>query len=100
MAFNGAYLKLLVSGGPDHPNIWSYKTDDAAATVDTANYFSLALPMGLKIYDLVLRTTVANLNLSNEAYGTQGFHVVNAASASAGTIDAADAVALSGTDTD
>lgn len=100
MAFNGAYLKLLVPGGPDHPNIWSYKTDDAAAAVDSANYFANGLALGMKIYDLILRTTVTNLGLSNEAYSTQGFHVVNAASASAGTIDVADAVALSGTDTD
>jgi hypothetical protein len=98
MAFNGAYLKLLVSGGPDHPNMWSYKTADAAATLDTADYFVDAIPMGLKIYDLILRTTVSNLNASNEAYGTQGLHVVNAKSATA--IDVADAVALSGTDTD
>lgn len=100
MAFDGRYLKLLVSGGPDHPNIWSYKTADAAATVDTANYFSSALDQGMRIYDLILRTTVSNLGASNEAYSTQGFHVVNAASVSAGTIDVADAVALSGSDTD
>lgn len=98
MAFNGDYLKLLVPGGDGHPNIWSYKTDDAAATVDTADYFLNALPYGMKLYDLVLRTTVSNLGASNEAYGTQGFHVVNAQTSSA--IDVADAVALSGTDTD
>lgn len=98
MAFNGAYLKCLVPGGPDHPNIWSYKTADAAATVDTADYFVDAIPHGMKIYDLILRTTVTNLGASNEAYSTQGLHVVNAKSAT--SIDAADAVALSGTDTD
>lgn len=98
MAFNGAYLKLLVPGGPDHPNIWSYKTADAAATLDTADYFVDGIPMGMKIYDLILRTTVSNLGASNEAYSTQGLHVVNAKSATA--IDVADAVALSGTDTD
>lgn len=100
MAFDGTYLKLLVPGGSDHPNIWSYKTADAAATVDTANYFATALESGMKIYDLILRTTVTNLGASNEAYSTQGLHVVSASDRSAGTIDVADAVALSGTDTD
>lgn len=100
MAFNGSYLKLLVPGGPDFPNIWSYKTADAAADVDTANYFADALDHGMKVYDLILRTTVSNLGASNEAFSTSGFHVVNAASRSAGTIDVADTVALSGTDTD
>lgn len=100
MAFNGAYLKLLVPGGPDHPNIWSYKTADAAATVDTANYFADALPMGMKIYDRIIRTTVTNLGASNEAFSTSGDHVVNAANAAAGTIDVADTVAFSGADTD
>lgn len=100
MAFNGAYLKCLIPGGPDHPSLWSYKTADTAATVDTANYFADALPMGMRIYDLILRTTVSNLGASNEGYSTQGFHVINAANVTAGTIDAADAVALSGTDTD
>jgi hypothetical protein len=98
MAFDGAYLKLLVAGGNGHPNIWSYKTADAAATVDTADYFVNAIGMGMRLYDLILRTTVTNLGASNEAYSTQGFHVINAQTLTA--IDAADAVALSGTDTD
>lgn len=100
MAFDGAYLKLLVGGGPDHPNIWSYKTADAAATVDTANYFADALDMGVKAYDVILRTTVSNLGASNEAFSSSGLHVVNAANESAGTIDVADSVDLAGTDSD
>lgn len=100
MAFDGAYLKLMVAGGDDHPNFWSYKTADAAAAVDSANYFANGLAFGLKAYDLILRTTVTNLGASNEAFANSGFHVVNAADAAAGTIDVADAVALSGTDTD
>lgn len=100
MAFDGAYLKLLVAGGSDHPNIWSYKTADATAVVDSANYFANALGGGMKAYDLILRTTVTNLGASNEAFANSGFHIVNASSASAGTIDVADTVALTGTDTD
>lgn len=98
MAFDGAYLKLLVAGGNGHPNIWSYKTADAAATVDTADYFLNAYDMGMRVYDLVLRTTVTNLGASNEAFSTQGFHTVNAASST--SVDVADTVALAGTDTD
>lgn len=100
MAFDGTYLHLMVPSPAGVPQLWSYKTADAAATVDTANYFANALEMGMRVYDVVLRTTVTNLGASNEAYSTQGLHVINAASRSAGTIDAADAVALSGTDTD
>lgn len=100
MAFNGAYLLLKIPAAPGHPQTWSYKTDDAAATVDTANYFANALGYGVRLYDIIERTTVTNLGATNEAYSTQGLHVVNAASVSAGTIDVADAVALSGTDTD
>lgn len=100
MAFAATGLKLLVPGGPDFPNIWAYKTADAAADVDTANYFANALEHGMKAYDLIIRTTVTNLGASNEAFSTSGLHVVNAASKSAGTIDIADAVNLGGTDTD
>jgi hypothetical protein len=100
MAFDGKYLHLMVPSPPGVPQQWSYKTPDSAATVDTANYFSDGLEMGMRVYDLVLRTTVTNIGASNEAFSSQGFHVINAASRSAGTIDAADAVALSGTDTD
>lgn len=100
MAFNGAYLKLIVSGGPDHPNIWSYKTEDAAAAVDTANYFASGLDMGMKAYDVIFRTTVTNLGASNEAFSASGIHVVNASSKSAGTIDVGDTVNLVAADTD
>ena len=98
MAFDGAYLKLLVSGGSDHPNLWSYKTADAAATVDTADYFLAAHGMGLKALDVIIRSTVTNLGASNEAFSASGLHVVNAASAT--SVDVADAVNLGGTDTD
>ena len=100
MAFNGAYLVLKSPAPHGFGQTWQYKTDDSAATVDTANYFANALPMGMRIYDIIERITVTNLGLSNEAFSTIGLHVVNAASLSAGTIDVADTVALSGTDTD
>lgn len=98
MAFDGTYLHCLVPSPPGVPQIWSYKTADSAATVDSADYFVNGILMGLRKYDLILRTTVTNLGASNEAYSTQGFHVVNAQTSTA--IDVADAVALSGSDTD
>lgn len=98
MAFDATYLKLLVAGGDGHPNLWSYKTADAAATVDTLDYFVNGIEYGLKVYDIIVRTTVTNLGASNEAFSTQGLHTVNAASAT--SIDVADAVNLAGTDTD
>lgn len=98
MAFDGTYLHCLVPSPPGVPSIWSYKTADSAATVDTADYFVNGIAMGLRKYDLILRTTVTNLGASNEAYSTQGLHVVNSQTSTA--IDVADAVALSGSDTD
>lgn len=100
MAYNGSYLKLIVAGGSDHPNIWSYKTEDAAAAVDTANYFANGLDAGMKAYDVIFRTTVTNIGASNEAFSASGIHVVNASDRSAGTIDIGDAVNLVAADTD
>lgn len=81
--------------------VWSYKTDDAVGTVDGAGYFADAADL-LKVNDLVIRATVTNLGLSNEAWSTGGFHVVSASSISAGahTIDVNNVLALTATDSD
>lgn len=76
-------------------NLWVYKTDDAAADVDTAGYFNAAANV-INIGDLILRltyTTTAFTTLS-----TAGFHVVNANSA--GVVDLQDTLTLIGTAAD
>lgn len=98
MAFNRARLALIGNdGNSDAPRLWAYKTDDAAATVDTVGYFNGAKQL-LKVGDHILRVTVTNLGLSNEAYATSGIHAV---SQNDGTnVDVNDALVVTATDTD
>lgn len=94
MALNRENL-VLVGGGGVAPRIWSYKTDDAATAVDAANYFALAGDL-LRLNDIIFRTTVTNLGLSNEAWSSTGIHVVNSRSgpsAGAYTVDVTNALA-------
>lgn len=78
--------------GKGAPTLWSYITEDTAATVDSAGYFNSAIKL-LEIGDVILRVTVASAALS-----TAGFHVVKDKSATA--IDVTDVLALTMTDTD
>ena len=79
------------------PAMYSYKTDDSAATVDSADYF-LALKDVLKVGDIIYRVTVTNLGASNEATSTYGPHLVNAVSST--SVDVSDATTGTVTDTD
>lgn len=83
------------------PNLLTYKTEDAAATVDTAAYFN-EKGSPLKINDVIMRITVTNIDTDSEAASTAGFHLVNSVTITAGThvIDVADALAVTVTDTD
>lgn len=46
--------KLMVQAlGGNGPNIWSYASTDAAATVDAANYITNGGSLGMKVGDLV-----------------------------------------------
>ena len=96
MAFNDKYLTCIGDIGTTKPNIWVYKTDDAAATVDTSGYCPVGY--GFKVGDVILRVTVTNLGLSNEAGSTAGWHLVVTASSTA--VDVADTTALTVTNTD
>jgi hypothetical protein len=83
--------------GSDKPNIWTYKTADAAATVDTSGYFSVGY--GLKVGDVVLRVTVDDVTLGNSAtVSTAGWHVVMTVSSTA--VNVSDTTALTITNTD
>ena len=49
--------KLLVQNlGGGIPNIWTYASTDAAATVDAANYITNGGSLGLKVGDLMFVT--------------------------------------------
>lgn len=100
MAFDKTGLNL-VSGSKagNAPQIWSYMTTDAAATVDTSGYFdngtttNTGIRSLMQVGDLIYRVT-----LSSGSFSTAGLHVVT--SNASGVIDVTDAVALGATDSD
>ncbi|MBM3650845.1 MAG: hypothetical protein FJX11_23970 [Alphaproteobacteria bacterium] len=97
MAFVLKNLKLLASVGDT--NLYTYNTDDSAATVDTANYFVEAVDF-LKVGDIIIRKTGTLDSASGllTAMTAGGFHFINARSDTA--VDVTDALAFVVTDTD
>ena len=69
--------------------LWTYTTDDSAATVDTSGYFNDASSL-LKVNDIIF-----NLTTSSGVVTLFGFHIVN--SNSAGVVDVTNIAALSAT---
>lgn len=102
MAFNRDYLQLVGPSGGAAPRVWTYKTDDAAGTVDGATYWASAGDV-LQVGDIIHRITVTNLGASNEAFSTGGIHVVNSKSgptAGVFTVDVTNALAYGTIDSD
>jgi len=81
------------SSTPGAPQVFSYRTEDTAATVDTADYF-LSVRALLEVGDIIHRVTVN----SSGVVQTAGTHVVVQKTAT--SVDVADANALAITDTD
>lgn len=83
---------------PGVPQLWSLRTADAAAVVDTANYFAEVGGM-LEVGDLIYRLTIDGSGVPQ----TAGWHVVRTKSQLANgnwNVDVADANALAVTNTD
>jgi hypothetical protein len=83
---------------PGAPNHFSYRTADAAATVDTAGYFNEVGAL-LSQGDVIHRVTIDGSGVPQ----TYGQHLVNSvvqAATGAWTVDVADATAGTVTDTD
>lgn len=78
---------------PGAPQVFSYRTEDATATVDTSGYFN-AVRQLLEVGDLIHRVTVN----SSGVVQTAGTHVVMTKTATA--VDVADTTALTVTNTD
>ena len=99
MAFTIAHLSPAgaSAGAGKVPGIWTYKTDDAHATVDTAAYFNDASTL-LKVGDIIYVVVVTNLDASNEAVATYGTHIV--LSNAAGVVDVSDVTVNVVTDSD
>ena len=79
---------------PGAPQLWSYRTDDAATAVDTSGYFNAVASL-LEVGDLIYRITVNGAG----AIVSAGWHVVLTKTA-AGVVDVSDTSALSITNTD
>ena len=99
MAFVLANLSPVGATASKGPvgGIWSYKTDDTHATVDTAGYFNNASTL-LAIGDILWVVVVTNLGASNEAVATYGHHIV--LSNASGVVDCSDVTVGVMTDTD
>lgn len=95
MAFDAAGFNAAgaQSKAGNAPQLWTYVTTDAAATVDTSGYFNAVASL-LKVGDVILRVTT-----SAGAVSTAGWHVVMTISA-AGVVDVSDTTALTVTNTD
>jgi hypothetical protein len=91
MAFNAdGFATIAASKAGNAPSIYSYKTADTQATVNTAAYFNSIASL-LKVGDIIFvyDSTTPSLVLT----------YVNAVSA-AGVVDIADGTTVSATDTD
>lgn len=98
MALNREKL-VKTASNPSGPSRWSYKTTDTHAQVDAAGYFNDAGDL-LKLGDIIDVTVVTNIDASNEAVSTFGYHVVNSKSgpsSGAFTVDVANASPTAGT---
>lgn len=93
MAFD--ISKLAKIAGGNGFSLWVYRTTDAAADVDTSGYMSSAAAM-LQVGDVIVRQTYASTAYA--AITTLGFHFV--ASNDGTTVDLADTLAVTATDTD
>ncbi len=91
MAFNkDGFATIAASKAGNAPSIYSYKTADTQATVNTVSYFDSIASL-LKVGDIIFvyDSTTPSLVLT----------YVNAVS-SAGVVDIADGTTVSATDTD
>jgi hypothetical protein len=101
MAFDKTGL-MLVGGSKagNAPQMWTYKTNDTAGTVDTAGYFdngsttNTGMRNVFRLGDLIY--VHANAAGTTPTYG---LHIVTQIS-TAGIIDVTNATALGGTDSD
>lgn len=106
MAFDSTYFASAGANSKPGkaPQLWTYKTADTAATIDSAGYFNGGVAYGgvyglLRIGDWIMVTVVTNLGASNEAFSDSSLLIVK--DKASGTVDVIDEVAnFATTDTD
>lgn len=91
MAYTHPNLQRVGPANSDYPTIWTYKTADTAATVDTTGYFNAAAE-DLTVGDLIYALTGVG--------GTLAYMLYPVVSIAAGVVDLSDGTALVVTDTD
>lgn len=89
MAYVSTKLALLAYG--DGRSIWSYRSNDTAAVIDSAGYFNNAADQ-LNVGDIIY------VSADEDGTPAYGHMIVNANNGS--VVDVADLNALGGTDTD
>lgn len=88
MSYSSASLNLVHAGfAGQTPNKWSYRSTDAASTVDGAGYITDALAKGMKVGDLV------EVQDTDNAYLTS-VHVVVSVNATTGVGDLSDGTTI------
>ena len=80
------------------PQIHTYTTTDAAATVDTAGYFNASTAYGGVYNDVEIGDLIWRVTTSGGALSTCGFHVVK--DKASGTVDVTNAEVVTVGDTD
>tara|TARA_R100001082_G_scaffold27236_1_gene13593 strand:+ start:472 stop:747 length:276 start_codon:yes stop_codon:yes gene_type:complete len=91
MAYSKDGLNLIGGGGKagQAPQIWTYTSTDAIATVNTAAYFNSASTL-LNVRDIIF---VVDSN-------TPTLHIVSVLSNASGVVDVSDGTAIAETDSD
>ena len=91
MAYSKDGLNLIGGGGKagQAPQIWTYTSSDAIASVNTAAYFNSASTL-LNVRDIIF---VVDSN-------TPTLHIVSVLSNASGVVDISDGTALAETDSD
>jgi hypothetical protein len=101
MAFNSENMSLIGGGSKagNAPQMWSYKSDDTAAVIDSAGYFDNGTTTNTGMRDLMKVGDLMFVHAVASGSATFGMHIVTQVTA-AGIVDVTDATVLGATDTD
>ena len=101
MALDTENLSLVGGGSKagNAPQMWSYKSTDTPAVIDSAGYFDNGTTTNTGMRDLMKVGDLLYVHGTSGGTAVFGLHIVTQVTA-AGIIDVTDATALGGSDTD
>jgi len=101
MALDTENLSLVGGGSKagNAPQMWSYKSTDTPAVIDSAGYFDNGTTTNTGMRDLMKVGDLIYIHGTSGGTAVYGLHIVTQVTA-AGIIDVTDATALGGSDTD